>query len=144
MRREILFAILAGTLFGVIIAFGIWRLNSSLTPPENTSTSAPATPTPDFGITISKPDQNEVITKSPSIVEGVTQPNSWVVVSTEDEDYFDQADASGAFLVEVELVGGINQILIVSFDENGNSTDTKLTVVYSTQFDKVVEEEETE
>ena len=148
MRKEILFAILAGVTFGLIIAFGVWRANVALKP-ESVKTSAPEDSSEaaqaDFGITIAKPQNYQVITSSPTVISGVTKPEAWVSVSAEDEDYIINADEDGAFEVEVDTVGGVNEIVITAFDEDGAQVEEKLVFVYSTEFAKQIgEEEETE
>lgn len=139
MRKEILFAIVAGGIFGLIIAFGVWRLNSTLSP-EGTSTEATPPPSKaEFGITIAKIQQDQVIVASPLTLSGITKPNAWVVISAEEEDYVIQADSNGSFEVDVELTGGINRLLIAAFDDEGASTEEILQVVFSTEIAKLID-----
>lgn len=139
MRKEILVAIIAGSILGLIIAFGIWRANvffkdNQNLPPEETVESSPsALPTSFFGITLAKPSNEDVVTKIPSSFSGITQPVSWVVISGEDEDYIVQTDQKGEFNQDVDLIPGVNQVLISSFALPENSASTKLTLVYSTE-----------
>lgn len=135
MRKEVLFAILAGTFFGLIIAFGIWRLNSTLSPGNNTSTEASPTPQPpeEFGITIAKPEENQVLTDSPGTITGITKPRSFVIASSNDEDFITQAGDDGEFAIEVDLVGGVNQILLASIDESGKMATTQISIAHSTE-----------
>ena len=85
MRKEVLFAILAGGIFGLIIAFGIWRLNKTIGPKEDVTTEASPTPS-QVGITIAKPNEKQVVTESSVEISGITKPNSSVVITGEDED----------------------------------------------------------
>jgi len=50
-----------------------------------------------------------------------------------------KADASGSFEQEVELIGGINQLIVASFDESEGKSEQELTVIFSREF-KVSEE----
>ncbi|MGB6839070.1 MAG: Ig-like domain-containing protein [Microgenomates group bacterium] len=147
MRKEILFAILAGVTFGLIIAFGVWRANVALKP-ESVKTSAPEDSSEaaqaDFGITIAKPQDYQVITSSQTVLSGVTKPGAWVSVSAEDEDYIINADEDGAFEVEVDTAGGVNEIVITAFDEDGAQVEERLVFVYSTEFAKQIGEDEEE
>lgn len=141
MRKEILFAILAGVVVGVVIAFGVWRANRALKVKDNEVSSTEIAPDlvpqqQEFGITLARPEAFDVITQTPVTLSGITKPKLWVAVSGEDEDYITKSDESGAFEINVELAGGVNQILIVAFDDNGNSIKESLTVVYSTEFAK--------
>ena len=142
MRKEILFAILAGVTFGLIIAFGVWRANVALRP-DGVSTTAPEDPPStvqgDFGITVAKPQDYQVITTSPAILTGISKPNIWIVVSAEEEDYVAKTDESGEFEIKVDVVGGVNEIIITAFDNDGTEAQEKLTLVYSSEFAKQTE-----
>ncbi|RLC30660.1 hypothetical protein DRH13_04040 [Candidatus Woesebacteria bacterium] len=142
MRKEILFAILAGVTFGLIIAFGVWRANVALRP-DGASTTAPEdtsdTIQGDFGITIAKPQDYQVITTSPAILTGISKPDVWIVISAEEEDYVAKTDESGEFEIEVDVIGGINEIIITAFDGDGTEAQEKLTLVYSSEFAKQTE-----
>jgi len=142
MRKEILFAILAGVTFGLIIAFGVWRANVALRP-DGVSTTAPEdtsnTVEGDFGITIAKPQDYQVITSSLAVLTGISKPNVWIVISAEEEDYVAKTDGSGEFEIEVDVVGGVNEIIITAFDNDGTETQEKLTLVYSSEFAKQTE-----
>ena len=147
MRKEIIFVIITSILFGAIIAFGVWRANTAL---RNDSNNLAITSTLDnsedehiqgeLGLTIAKPSQDDVVTESPITISGITMPNSWVVLSTEDEDYIIQSDNKGLFESKIELVGGINQVTTTVFDENGNSINKTLRVIYSSEFADVLKE----
>lgn len=133
MRKEILFAIGAGGIFGLIIAFGVWRLNKTVTPNENINTEASSTPNVS-GITIASPNEKQVITESPVKVSGITKPDSVVVVSGEQDDAVSMASETGEFEVEIELESGINQIIVTSFQNGVNVGEQKLTLIYSSVF----------
>ena len=140
MRKEVLFAVAAGILFGIILAFGIWRANSALKPesqPQSTESQPQATKTQnseEFAIALILPDQYDVITQSPVQVSGVTSAGSWVLLSGEEEDYIIRVDETGKFEQEVELTPAVNQIIISSYNSQGNSVTQNLTIVYSTEF----------
>lgn len=142
MRKEILFAILAGVTFGLIIAFGVWRANVALRP-NGTKTTAPEdaseTAQADFGITIAKPQDYQVVTASPTTITGIAKSDVWVVISAEEEDYVAKTDENGEFEIEVDVIGGVNEIIITAFDNDGAEIQEKLTLVYSSEFTKQVE-----
>lgn len=142
MRKEVLFAILAGIFFGLIIAFGLWRLNSTLSPSDDTQTEASPTPVPEFSITIAKPEAGQVVTESPTLITGITKPNSFVIASTEEEDFMTKADEDGGFEIEVEVVGGINHVLVASIDKTGEIASVELTIAHSTELSSSEEEDQ--
>ncbi len=145
MRKEILFAIISGSLLGLVIAFGIWRANLALKPKEELKTSQTPTPTaPEFSLTIAKPDNREVITISPAVLSGITKPETTVVVSGEKSDYKIEADNEGLFELEIDLLAGVNEIKISAFDEKGPLAEKTILIVYSTKFAVSSEEESPE
>jgi len=142
MRKEILYAIIAGALFGLVIAFGIWKADSSIKPKsaEDTQTpheelNTPSTETGE-GITLVKPEENQVVTSEELTLSGITSSQNYIVISTEDEDYFLRADKKGAFEQDIKLISGINKITITSIDTHGKMFKKELPIVYSTKFNK--------
>jgi hypothetical protein len=65
---------------------------------------------------------------------GITKPNAWVAISGEEDDYIVNADEKGSFEADVDLIAGINEIVVISFDENGNTNTQKLIAVFSSEF----------
>ncbi len=145
MKKEILLAIIAGGTLGLIIAFGIWKGNSLLKikkedagQVESMKTTNPSSsPTNSQGIKIAivKPENLQVLTNTPSIISGITNPNSYVVISGEDSDKIVNASESGNFNEKIDLIGGANQIKLFTFANDRTSTNTNLLVTYSSQFE---------
>jgi hypothetical protein len=144
MRKEILIAIVAGVVFGLVIAFGVWRANSALEPSEEIAQEkvevsdevAELEENSKFMVTLVSPNENDVVVETPATFSGITKVGSWVVISAEEEDYIIETDKKGAFEQEVDLIGGINQIILQAFDESGASVKKELTIVFSTEFEK--------
>jgi len=137
MRREILWAAAVGISFGLIIAFGAWRINSSLNkskPGNPEATPASQNPGAEFKISLNTPEDNDVVTTSPVAVSGITKPLSWIVFSGEKGDYILQSDENGIFSQDVDLTAGINQIKITALDSTNSQTLQKVLVVYSSAF----------
>lgn len=142
MRKEILFALLTGIAFGLVVAFGIWRTNYSpktIQEKEQTTISKEEEESPKKesvqGLTILKPEENELLSQDSVIIEGITEPNAKLVISTEDKDYLVNADQEGGFSQEIKLIGGINEILITAFIQKGE-TSVLLPIVYSKELEK--------
>lgn len=138
MRKEVLFAILAGATLGLIIAFGVYRANIALSPKNPGQSEATPTPRPEFAITLAGPSDLDVFSENTATLSGVTKANVFVAVSSEEEDYLTRADTKGSFEIEVELIGGVNQIVITAFDEKGSEVTQKLFLVYSSEFQKYI------
>jgi hypothetical protein len=137
MRKEVLYAILAGSLLGLVIAFGIWRANSAFNDgSKNPIASSTPTPFSKFGLSIAKPENEIVSVDNKITISGLTNPEANLVISAEEKDYFPTIAKDGTFEKEIDLIGGVNQILISSFDTTGRSIDEKLTIIYSSEFSK--------
>ncbi len=146
MKKEIAFAIFAGILLGVMIAFGVWRANNALKPAtdENTADISPTQAVTaknnavnnTAGLTITSPDTGDVLTDTPVLIKGLTHPNATVIISGENDDYMITADQSGQFEKAVPLIGGINQLLVSANDSTGLISNVSMNVVYSTEFNK--------
>ncbi len=136
MRKELLIASIIGIGFGLVIAFGAYRINSSLKPnnPQTKATPKSKVNVSEFKITPDKPQNNDVVTLDSTRVSGITKPLSWITVSGVDEDYTIQADDKGIFEQDVNLVAGINQIKITAFDSLGAQSTEKVLIVYSSSF----------
>lgn len=137
MRKEIILAIAAGAVVGISIAFGIWRANIALKPsqkPQVVEEQEEEEST--FGVTIATPGTNSVVVTSPGQLSGITAPSSWIAVSSADEDYITQADDQGSFNLEIDLAGGLNQILVSAITDALEVATKQVLVVHSTQFAK--------
>lgn len=138
MRKEVIYALIAGAFMGIIIAFGVWRANSAFKPNGNITNEGVPSPTqpPQFGITIAKPDNLSVITSTPVEISGITVPESWVVISLGENDYIFKSKGDGTFSQEVALAGGVNQLQVSAVNQKGEVSGSSLTLVYSTEFSK--------
>src|SRR3972149_7201895 len=145
MRKEVLFAIIFGTIFGLVTAFGVWRLNSSISSknqPDNAQSSPipSGSPTSNSGLTIAKPSELSVLRDSSVKIAGITKADSWVVASGEKTDFIIKAGSDSSFEVDSELVGGLNQVMISSFtsEEKEERSENILTLIYSSNFPSAV------
>jgi hypothetical protein len=148
MRKEFLIAIVSGITIGIVIAFGIWRANSAInstntkSSPTETETSNQTQKNPEGSseLIIAHPEENDIITSSPLVVSGITKPNTLLVISGEKNDYVTKSSADGSFEEEIDLIGGVNEILFAQSDSGNVSLTKSLRVVYSTEFAKELSE----
>lgn len=137
MRREIIWATIIGISFGLIIAFGVWRINFSLNKSKQggpQATPDSQNPVTEFKITLNTPGEDSVVNDTPISVSGITKPLTWMVFSGENGDYILQSDEKGVFAQDVDLTPGVNQIKITAFDPGGAQSLQKVLVVYSSAF----------
>lgn len=136
MRKELIWAAIIGISFGLVIAFGAWRVRSSVTPKSDLTVATPS-PAPAPGqlrIAINKPNNLDVVTEVPTNVTGITNPLTWVVVSTDSEDYLTQSQNDGSFSIDVDLSPGLNHIKASSVNAQGSSVSQDILTVYSSSF----------
>lgn len=137
MRKETAWAIGIGIIFGLILAFGLWKINLSVKNPPTTknvniaSPSPTVTQKPNVKIQIEIPKNGDVISNNTITISGIVTPNSKIVISGEEMDYLVNASESGKFQEEVDLISGINQISVTSFIDDKIDASNVL-VVYST------------
>jgi len=135
MRKELVWAGAIGITFGLVIAFGVWRINSSL---KSKTNKTEATPLPaqnqEFKIGLNKPENDDVVTQDSVTVSGITKPGVLVSFSGEENDYIVASADNGIFEEEVALIPGVNQIKITAFDPEGLKSTEKVLVVFSSSF----------
>ena len=141
MRKETILAIFAGVLIGVVFAFGAWRLVKIFK--KNAPINSPQ-PTPkqktDFSITLESLSDFDVIYKDEVSFSGLTDPNSDVLVITNEKDFSTKSGGDGSFEIGVVLPAALSEVKVIGFNNLGQSSETKVKLIYSTEFAKQVEE----
>lgn len=136
MRKEVLFAVIVGIALGATIGFGVWRANIAFGPTQNPQPS----PKPEVQASITQellltqPETGTVISESKVTLKGSTLPLAKVVILGSMDETIIEAGADGSFEEEVNLAPGPNEISIVAFDKNGQRSEQKLALVYSSEF----------
>jgi len=77
---------------GLIIGFGVYRINFAFKKDNPDQTSPTPTPNTQAGLTIAKPDYDDVITSLPQPISGITSKDSWVIISGNLTDYLVKPD----------------------------------------------------
>lgn len=147
MRNELLLAIFAGLIIGLMIAFGVWRINSSV-PKQAESPSllrdtADGNSTPqdiradNSGITVTNIEEGAIYTQSLIKISGTLKSQGTVIISGETQDYTIRLFDSNTFEQEITLAKGVNRIIVVGFDQVGQKVnELSYLVVYSPEFDE--------
>jgi hypothetical protein len=125
MRKEVIFAILAGISIGLVAAFGTWRVSKLVKPtPQSTTKTAKTTPQKKIDtVTIDNLKDYDVVTEIPTI-KGLAAPNTDIIVSTQESDYYTKSDSDGEFEIKIEIPTGISEVKI---------NDQKVILVYSSE-----------
>lgn len=138
-RKEITIAIIIGLLVGLVVVGGIIRARSALsgiTPPDISIGRAKPTSSPTSGqdshfLDLTTPD-NQVVYTDSLILEGLTLPNTYIVILGEKSEYIIVPNDIGGFSQEVSLVNGANTIQVTSYQDDGNKEVKTLSIIYTT------------
>lgn len=143
MQKEIVIAIIFGGFLGLVVAFGIWRVNVSLknesdkTNVGNLNSEEIHNDKSDLTLSISSPSDKSVMTEEPVEVAGITKSGAFVLISGNEEDQIVTSDKNGEFRAQIGLVGGINHLNILSYSHSDRkSVSSSIKLVFSTLFDK--------
>jgi len=140
MRKELLVAICAGILFGVLAAFGIWKTNKNLDAQGITLSptlaivkiTASPTLTPDQknmpSTIILSPEDLDVLFTNTTPFSGKTSANAWISISSDAEDSIIKTHEDGLFQQSVSLISGINKIILTTFDQGISKEQSIITV----------------
>lgn len=135
MRKEVFFAIVAGTLIGLLIAFGVWKITQSVRKMPIIEIKKNIPPKVSISLNIENIDDFDVITENPFLIKGSNKPMSDIIISTIDEDFYVKVNKDGIFEKEIDLPAGISELKI---------NEQKIIIVYSSEFKKYVTTEEEE
>ncbi len=152
MKKELLTAIAIGAIFGFIITAAFWliqegklkeileketEITKEEVPQKNQeekeeTQTGEEEKTEKIYLKVESPENESVLAKSLQKITGQTQPSAFVVVLHEEGDEITTADEDGNFEISIELNGGLNVVKIISFNSDGESTETILHLTYST------------
>ena len=136
MKKEVLIAIIVGFSLGLIITFGIYRAQKSLSDrAETKNTTEESTQidnTANIALSITQPEDGSITDKDTITIGGISKKNALITIISSEDHKSVQADELGNFSVEFSLDVGENQIHITSFGEDNTKQEKTLSVVYST------------
>jgi len=145
MKKEVFLAVFVGFALGLIITFGIWTVNKSLTtqtpntsPAPQLSQSTPGvipSPTPEaslVALTLTNPATESISSTATSSVSGKTLPNTPVIITSESNQIITASDSTGNFTSDIKLEAGYNRINVTAYDASGNSTTKSVLVTFTT------------
>lgn len=130
MRKEVIYAVIAGITIGLIAAFGVWRLSKLIYKKQPTITKQQApNPKNNLDIVIDSFSDFDVLTQNTNTIKGVSNPNSDVIISTDEDDYDTKANAQGEFEKEIDIPSGASVIKVASFNNSSNKTESQIFLI---------------
>lgn len=142
MKKEVLIAIMIGLTMGLLITYGIYRVQSAINQPpitdvlEESATNSAQVAAPTV-IALHSPEQGKVQTTSEVIITGTTIADSFIVVFVNDTEAITTSDRSGSFTYEATLAEGTNIIRVHVIDESGNTATEERVVVVTDLFERL-------
>ena len=135
MKKEVLIAIIVGFSLGLIITFGIYRAQKSLSErAESKNTDQNTTQiesTANISLSITQPEDGSITNKDTITIGGISKKNALITIISPEDHKSVQADELGNFSVEFSLDVGENQIHISSFSDDNTKQEKTISVVYS-------------
>ncbi len=139
MKKEVLIAIIAGLVLGLVITMGIYTANRSLNQQRAKklmqNTPAPTTMPGNFNnktLNITSHESFDLMDTSALTLSGIAWPNAVVALISEADSQITRADAEGIFIFETRLIKGFNEIAVIASDETGATQTQNLVLTYST------------
>lgn len=140
MKKEVLIAVIAGLILGLIITFGIYTANRSLEQAnqkkkaESQSTTVPTPPTTPTNKTleITSHQNFDLIDQSGQTISGIAWSEAVVALMTESDNQLVQANQDGIFTFQTKLIKGFNEITVIASDETNTNQTQNLILTYST------------
>lgn len=135
MKKEVLIAIIIGFTLGLVITFGIHSARQSFQSQSVTDNLPPQAsnpiPSPSAQpLTISSPDNGEIVNQPETAVTGTTSTNALLSIIGSDSYTTTPADDQGNFSGKISLQEGANLVTVKAFDPSGAMTEKTITVIY--------------
>jgi len=145
MRKEVIIAVFAGLTLGLLLAFGIYRVNSSDTfqknldaPSQNQNTTgSDQNTTQTSKLSLANIEDGTIFTSSPINIEGLSTAGNLIIISTASEDFVLETQTDGSFSQDIKPTIGVNIITVLSYNKVSQTSETvSNTIVYYPEFEK--------
>lgn len=137
MKKEVIIAIVAGLILGLIITIGIYTANRSLNQ-QRTKKQVQSQPSPSFSplatknLNLTSHESFDLVGDSQISLGGVAWPGAVIALISEADNQIIAADNEGVFVFTAKLIKGFNEITVAAADESGTVINQNLVITYST------------
>jgi len=149
MIKELLLAIVFGLLIGFGLSGTFYFVRQNKNKPDSTPNVVIPTPAPlddispspnqdssilhsNPNLKITSPQNFDIISTNKTTIEGQTNPNSLLIITTPLKNYHLNANSQGVFSQEIILESGFNAINLTAIDENDQENHLEFFLTYST------------
>jgi hypothetical protein len=139
MKTEKVVLSFIAVLLGLVvagIAYFVYQSTKSIPSSKiPTITIAQPSPTPQSSVILSvdQPTDNAVVTSRTLTINGKTNPDATIILTTSSDDQIVTPASNGNYSVTTTIASGENQILVTAIGSNGEETSKKITITYSTE-----------
>lgn len=134
MRKEVLIAVIIGLVLGGIITFGIYTANQSNNRQEQEpQTNVTPSPSPIENLfQLSSPQDGDILSTPTATLSGSLKSDTYLVISTDQSDYFVKPNSDNSFSQSITLTQGANPIKLTAIDFDNNRQELTINLVYTT------------
>lgn len=134
MRKEVLIAVIIGLVLGGIITFGIYTANQSNNrQDQEPQTNVTPSPSPIENLfQLSSPQDGDILSTSTATLSGSLKSDTYLVISTDQSDYFVKPNSDNSFSQSITLTQGANPIKLTAIDFDNNRQELTINLVYTT------------
>lgn len=139
MKQERVILSFIAVLIGLLVAGALFYFYQStkVIPTSNTDTTNLSSPTPTekptIFLSLSKPENESVVTSKTLSIQGKVNPDATVIIITDSGQEVISPSAQGDFSTTVTIEEGQNLIEVRAILPNGETTKVERTVTYSTE-----------
>ncbi len=133
MRKEVLIAVFIGLVLGGVITFGIYTANlaSNRSPSPETASVTPTPTVPDTLFVLSSPEDGDIFTSPIATLSGSLKTATYLVISTDTQDYILKPAADNSFSLNLILATGANTIKFTAVSFDGKRQELTINLVYT-------------
>lgn len=139
MKKEVIIAVVAGLILGLIITMGIYTANRSISEQKNKparqNQSLPSL-APNLAnaktLNLTSHENYDLVDQDDIVLAGVAWPKAVVALLTENGNQLAEADAEGIFSFNARLIKGFNEVTVIASDDTGSTQSQTIILTYST------------
>lgn len=139
MKKEVILAIVAGLILGLIITMGIYTANRSVNQlkakKQLQNTPAPSLQPANANnktLDLTSHESFDLVDDSEINLSGVAWSNAVVALISESDSQITRADKEGIFIFKTKLIKGFNEITIIATDEGGTTSTQNIVLTFTT------------
>lgn len=138
MKKEVIIAVIAGLVLGLVITMGIYTANRSLNAQrakklqQNSPGPSPTPVANAKSVSITSWQNFDLTDSADANIAGIAWPGAVVALLTDTGSQMLQADSEGIFSFNIRLIKGFNELSLIASSETTPAVVQNLVLTYST------------